>query len=183
MTERRPMIAETPHKQQGSKFPLLGKAAIAAATAMTLLGVHEAVAPDTARAAAYADSVSAPHYEGSTVSGSANINTNCDGTVGCWSYVKVEFRPDSPGVPSWLEKWRYLDGNWAVNGQNNITVPTQEGCGEYRTVVDSYNDFYGEQGSISIGLPGTQISLEMVGHGVDRLHLRSAASAYICKVA
>lgn len=146
------------------------------AGATVIFGVSEAVAPAPAEAAAWAKSVSSPESTGDSVEGRAvvNLDDRCEGTLGCWSYIKVIAKPDRPEVPNWVEEWKYLDGHWAQDGDNQVSTPLLPGCNYYQTVVDSYNDMYGQQGSIGAGLgvKGAEVSIEKTINGVERQHAR-----------
>lgn len=96
-----------------------------------LFGASVAV-PASADAAAYTNWVNAPTQWGAwTVGAAANVNGSCDGTYGCWNYMKIERWNGS--------SWTFVAGRWIGGGTQYVSGYTS-GCGTYRTAIDSYND-------------------------------------------
>lgn len=151
--------------------------AIAAITAVALV----LVSPTSASAASYARSVGTPHYEGGKLVAEADVNTSCEGTFGCYTYVKIERKPDpQPGVPAWLTQWEDAAGHWANDGKNKVVVDSPTGCATYRTVVDSYNDAPGDA-ALGVLLGPVELNL---GGGVKRYHKATRSQeVHICALA
>lgn len=146
---------------------------------LTLIGVAM-----PASAAAYTKGVYEPKLSnGETIEGWADVNINCDGTLGCWTYVKMEFKPDdSITLPPWLNKWQFVDGRWAKDGWNKIeTGAFKKGCGQYRMVVDTYNDM--------TGAPVATLNIKdavtvPLGDGLKRYQITSTSKAVrLCAMA
>lgn len=109
----------------------------------TLFGVAAIAQP--ASAASYSKGVYAPIDKGDQIEGWADVNTNCEGTFGCYTYVKIEYLPDNLARPYWLDNaaWEYAGGGWANDGWNKV-VTDYRGCGQYRMTVNAYNDAIGD---------------------------------------
>jgi hypothetical protein len=134
-----------------------------------------------ASAASYAKGVYEPIDKGDHIEGWADVNTDCEGTFGCYTYVKMEFRSDNPARPPWLNAgaWEFAGGNWAQPGWNKVTTKYR-GCGDYRMVVDSYNDATGDA-VLGISLGPVELNL---GGGVQRYHKSSASRIVrVCQLA
>lgn len=99
----------------------------------------------TVEAAAFTYAAYAPNRSGGTLTGWANLSRDCSNTYGCWNYMKIEER--NPRRWETWEPWLYVGRQWVNNnGWNHVTVNMPNGCGEYRTTVDSYNIVTGDQG-------------------------------------
>lgn len=160
--------------------------AVLTATLMVALGVGIAAA-SPASAAVWTKAAYAPKNTDSGIEGWADISHKCDDTMGCWSYIKIQYKPDpSPlPLPAWLNSpdWRDVDGHWAnQDGWNSVSVSDQ-GCGSYRTVVDTYNDLPTGSSGISLGIPLGKVEVGVSSnHGsIDRYHATSTSdAAHIC---
>ncbi|GAB3347424.1 hypothetical protein [Modestobacter lapidis] len=113
------------------------------AVPMTFLGV--AVAASPANAMAYTKNVYAPSNVSGSAEGWADISQDCSGTLGCYSYGKIE-------------RWGWFGNSWigggwlTGSGWHKIVADLPEGCGYYRTTVDSYNYASGPiEGQINLG--------------------------------
>lgn len=156
-----------------SRMLMAALVATVAAMMAALFGAAPAVA------AAYAKGVYAPSAVGGLVEGWADINTDCEGTFGCYTYIKIEYLEGNGLHPVWYDGWSEIAGRWANAGWNGITVPYQ-GCGNYRVTVDTYNDAPSE-GVVGVSLGGVEVGL---GGGVHRYHMTStSSSSRICLTA
>ena len=179
-----------PHGWRHNLTRALSRVAVVG-TLLSGVAAVEAAHTTPAEAAAYTKSIYTPHYnsQDNGIEAWANVNTACDGTLGCWAYEKVEFQPDSTVSVPWINgsSWSYLGGHWANNnGWNEVTVPYQ-GCGTYRVVVDTYNDEPGGASfNASIGVSSGPVSAEInkdFGSDVTRYQVTALAAGHICNLA
>jgi hypothetical protein len=128
-----------------------------------------------ADAAAFTYDVYAPKKEANNIiKGWANLSRDCSGTYGCYNYIKLEYK-------SW-GSWRFFSGKWAnANGWNSVSGDLINGCNEYRTTVDSYNDTLVSNGAgANIGPVGANGS----GQKIYRFQRTwSSGSAKLCRTA
>ncbi len=127
------------------------------------------ISSGSASAASYAKGVYAPKATGESITGRANVNTDCADTFGCYTYIKLERMLDVSSSPSpvpWTRTWEQVAGKWASNGWNDVVFNNPVGCARYRTVVDSYNDSTGEA-LVGVSLGPVEVNL---GGGVKRYH-------------
>lgn len=131
-----------------------------------------AITAQPASAASYAMGVYVPVDKGDKIEGWADTNIDCEGTLGCFTYVKMEYLPDNPARPYWLDHaaWEYSGGGWAKQGWNQVTSPYR-GCGSYRMVVNSYNDLLGDP-TIGVNVGVFELNL---GGGIKR-YVKSSLS-------
>ena len=118
--------------------------------ALAISLIMAVTAATMAGAAAYTKSVYPPdRINSSTLRSWADLSRDCSGTVGCYNYMKIERKR------AWGPE--FVAGNWAnANGWNSLTTSQPAGCYDYRTVVDSYNDYAGGHGSgVNVGQVGT----------------------------
>ncbi len=150
--------------------------ALGASAALVALALGTNV--PAASAAAYTKSIYEPKVNGASVEAWADVNTDCEGTFGCWTYVKLERLDNSPYM--WLHGWSFKTGQWASPGWNRVEVPLDgAGCTSWRIVVDTYNDGPSND-SVSFERYGVGVEL---GGGVKRFHKSESRTAEICSYA
>ena len=121
-----------------------------------------------ASAAAYSKGVYTPYaVGGGVIEAWANVSTDCDGTLGCWTYIKIERQT----LAGW---WVEHTGGWASDGWNRVAAPALE-CGNYRLVVESYNDAPGE-GMLSFGVEYSKVHANVGTGSTITRYKRSAYS-------
>lgn len=147
----------------------------ALAVLVVLAGAGLVADVSPANAASYAKGVYAPYQSGGSIEGWADVNTNCEDTYGCWTYVKMERLTTGLVV----NNWEYKGGYWASPGWNRVGVPIQWGCAYWRMMVESYNDSPSNS-VLGINLGIVQINL---GGGVKRYYKAyDSSSVRICPV-
>lgn len=131
-------------------------------------------------AAAWTKWTKPPEVKDLAIVGEAEVSIDCEGTFGCHAYIKLEFRPEG-GKP-----WRHVEGRWVTEqGRNKIYLdPGAWGCGDYRLVVDTYNDVLMSDGETSVSSSSGKVSVSTVtesGSTFKRIHVETTSPAvYIC---
>lgn len=163
---------EGSRKKGGLLSRVAGRAALIGVAAGGIGVAVETVSAEPAAAIAYTRSVQAPESNGYNVTGKANINTDCEDTFGCWSYIKIEkSRFDSNNMAG-----KFVEGHWAgSDGTNKVTAVLGD-CALYRTVVDTYNKVP-RNSPISVQLGPVSVG----GDGLGMYHDTSASNyTYLC---
>lgn len=115
--------------------------------------------PGTADAAAYTKNVYAPvQLSGEQMEAWADVSRDCDGTLGCRNYMKIERQV----MGEWIID--EVAGQWAQDdGWNRLAAELTPGCHHYRTTVFSYNDVVGGYGEgVNIGTVGASQNGEKI---------------------
>ncbi len=182
-------IKSSPQKGRGvpDLARLLSGKALSALSAVLVIAVLMTSLAARADAVAYTKNVYPPNrIGGTTIEGWADLSLDCQGTLGCWNYIKIE-RRQSPYDPTLLELHlglqpgdpallvqpvdppvEYVAGGWAKDGWNAISAELSLGCWEYRTHVDSYNRYPGPYG-LEVNVRGIGLSFNDTKGNTDHV--------------
>lgn len=166
--------------------------AFVAACAATLGALFMSVTP--ASAASYPKGVYAPEVAGDQIVGKANMSTNCEGTLGCYTYVKLQYKAEladwAQAIPAvnTANDWQDAGGHWANDGWNTVVYDpgtlrnpygAATGCGELRMVALSYNDMVaGPPVNVGISVGSGPVTAEIgLGDGIRRFETKSVSDS------
>ena len=170
-------------------------AAIAACAAVLCFFVAGGAAP--ASAASYAQGVYKPEMSGDQLVGKANMHTDCGDTLGCYTYVKLQYKADladwAQAIPAVnaANDWQDAGGHWANDGWNTVVYNPSTlhnpyggtGCGELRMTALSYNDMVaGPPVNVGVSISTGPVTTEVgLGDNIRRFETRnSSESIRVC---
>lgn len=149
------------------------------------------VSSSSANAASYPKGVYTPEASDDQIVGKANMSTNCEGTLGCYTYVKLQYKADladwAQAVPaiSAGNDWQDAGGHWANDGWNTVVYDPSNlrnpfgatGCGELRMVALSYNDMVaGPPVNVSLSVGVGHVSAEFgLGDSIRRFETKAVS--------
>jgi len=162
-------------------------AACAAALGLLFMGT----AP--ASAASYPKGVYTPEVSGDQIVGKANMSTDCEGTLGCYTYVKLQYKAE---LANWTQAipavnaandWQDAGGHWANDGWNTVVYDPSglhnpygaTGCGELRMTALSYNDMVaGPPVNVGLSVGTSNVTVEFgLGDGIRRFETKSVSDS------